>query len=157
MEVTALYAKENGYPVFTTTNATSRWKDIDQVNQSGIKAAQRYPEVQYWVYDWQTQGMTDRKYQISATERFYKQEYCGCAYSLRDSNLWRKEQGMGPIKIGNELSYFEDPEADAEEESQEVVDAFFKTANENFTAKADRKVYAHRVRTADGGGDVNNW
>ena len=32
MEVTALYAHENGFAVFTTTNAASRWKDLKQVN-----------------------------------------------------------------------------------------------------------------------------
>ena len=37
-ERTALYAFENGFPVFTTTNATSRWKDQKQVNSSGLKA-----------------------------------------------------------------------------------------------------------------------
>lgn len=31
MDRTALYASENNFQVFTTTNATSRWKDINQV------------------------------------------------------------------------------------------------------------------------------
>jgi predicted adenine nucleotide alpha hydrolase (AANH) superfamily ATPase len=31
MEVTAAYASEHGFPCFTTTNATSRWKDVKQV------------------------------------------------------------------------------------------------------------------------------
>ena len=31
MERTALYAFENGFHYFTTTNATSRWKDVKQV------------------------------------------------------------------------------------------------------------------------------
>ena len=57
-----------------------------------------------WVYDWQTDGMTLRKYQISAEEKFYKQEYCGCAYSLRDSNLWRKKEGIPPVQIGGETA-----------------------------------------------------
>ena len=39
-------------------------------------------------------GSNSRRYysSVSAEERFYKQEYCGCSYSLRDSNLWRKTQ-----------------------------------------------------------------
>ena len=37
MERTALYAIDNGFRYFTTTNATSRWKDVKQVNESGIR------------------------------------------------------------------------------------------------------------------------
>lgn len=93
MEVTAAYAAANGFVCFTTTNATSRWKDINQVNTAGLLAASHYEGLDYWVYDWQTDSMTMRKYEISVGEKFYKQEYCGCAYSLRDSNIWRKQQG----------------------------------------------------------------
>jgi len=32
-------------PASTTTNATSRWKDADQVNESGVRAAAKYPGV----------------------------------------------------------------------------------------------------------------
>ncbi|MFC2307436.1 MAG: epoxyqueuosine reductase QueH [Neisseria elongata] len=38
--------------------------------------------------------------EISKREHFYQQEYCGCAYSLRDSNAHRKSQGRIPIKLG---------------------------------------------------------
>ena len=46
--------------------------------------------------------MTARKYRINAEQAFYKQEYCGCSYSLRDSNIWRKKNGVAPVKIGGE-------------------------------------------------------
>ena len=85
LERTALYAFENGFDSFSTTNATSRWKDEAQVNASGMKAASKYPGVEYWLSDWQGEEMTARKYKINAEQRFYKQEYCGCSYSLRDS------------------------------------------------------------------------
>ena len=42
LERTALYAYEHGFDCFTTTNATSRWKDEAQVNTSGMKAASKY-------------------------------------------------------------------------------------------------------------------
>ena len=54
------------------------------------------------VYDWQTEAMTRRKYEINAQMRFYKQEYCGCSYSLRDNNLYRKMHGQPPVRIGGE-------------------------------------------------------
>eukprot|EP00747_Dinoflagellata_sp_TGD_P058674 gnl/TRDRNA2_/TRDRNA2_151229_c0_seq2.p1 gnl/TRDRNA2_/TRDRNA2_151229_c0~~gnl/TRDRNA2_/TRDRNA2_151229_c0_seq2.p1 ORF type:complete len:333 (+),score=79.50 gnl/TRDRNA2_/TRDRNA2_151229_c0_seq2:59-1057(+) len=168
MEVTAAYAAEHGFPCFTTTNATSRWKDVDQVNGSGLRAAEKYPGVSYWVYNWQTDEMTLRKYQISARERFYKQEYCGCAPSLRDSNLWRKKEGIPPVMIGGDVAglgtrYFEDPEADAEEESQEVVDKFFRDAQNQFGDEKLREkqeqlkeLYSDRKKKVDDVA-VNNW
>ena len=52
MEVTACYAAEHNFQYFTTTNATSRWKDVTQVNLSGIRAAKLYDGLKFWVYDW---------------------------------------------------------------------------------------------------------
>jgi predicted adenine nucleotide alpha hydrolase (AANH) superfamily ATPase len=41
-------------------------------------------------------------YQIAKREGFYKQEYCGCVYSMRDTNKWRTQNGRERIKIGIE-------------------------------------------------------
>lgn len=38
--------------------------------------------------------------EISKREQFYQQEYCGCVYSLRDANMYRKSQGRPLIKLG---------------------------------------------------------
>jgi len=38
--------------------------------------------------------------EIARRERFYQQEYCGCAFSLRDTNAFRKQQGKMPIQLG---------------------------------------------------------
>ena len=37
---------------------------------------------------------------IAKKERFYQQEYCGCAYSLRDTNRHRLSQGRKRIALG---------------------------------------------------------
>jgi hypothetical protein len=42
--------------------------------------------------------------EISKRENFYQQEYCGCVYSLRDSNQHRVAMGRERIKLG-ELYY----------------------------------------------------
>ena len=70
LDRTALYAYEHGFSVFSTTNATSRWKDIAQVNGSGIRAAAKYEGVEYWKYDWQTDAMTTRKCVSAAVHPF---------------------------------------------------------------------------------------
>jgi hypothetical protein len=36
----------------------------------------------------------------SHMEEFYRQEYCGCVYSLRDTNQHRRSQGRPPIALG---------------------------------------------------------
>lgn len=145
---------------------------MDQVDESGYRAAAKYPNMKYWAHDWQSDEMTMRKYQISATQKFYKQEYCGCSYSLRDSNEWRRANGIPKIQIGGETAglgdrYFSDPLVDAQEESQHVVDEFFAQANEIAAAGTDREerkkkleVYKERRKNEASDGVVNglnNW
>lgn len=101
-ERTALYAHEHGFPVISSSLGISRWKDMNQINTSGIKAASHYPDMTYWTYNWRKNGGGERMYQIAKRENFYKQEYCGCVYSLRDTNQWRKHNGRDRIKIGIE-------------------------------------------------------
>ncbi len=102
-ERTALFAAENGFTTFTSSLGISRWKDMDQINTSGIRAAKRYKNITYWTYNWRKRGGSERMYKISKEESFYKQEYCGCIYSLRDTNLWRKKTNRKTIQFGKEF------------------------------------------------------
>ena len=99
-ERSALYAYEHGFRVFTSSLGISRWKNMDQINDSGLRAAAHYPDMTYWTFNWRKQGGSQRMIEISKQENFYQQEYCGCAYSLRDTNQWRIGSGRKPIKIG---------------------------------------------------------
>jgi len=51
-ERTALYAMENNFDIITSSLGLSRWKDMNQINQSGIRAASRYSGLVYWTYNW---------------------------------------------------------------------------------------------------------
>jgi len=99
-ERTALYAYENGFEVFTSSLGISRWKNMAQINESGRRAAGRYEGMTYWDYNWRKGGGSSRMIEISKREEFYQQEYCGCVYSLRDTNLHRRSQGRSPIVLG---------------------------------------------------------
>ena len=99
-ERTALYAHEHGFKVITSSLGLSRWKDMDQINRCGTKAAARYPNITYWTYNWRKGGGSQRMYDISKREQFYQQEYCGCVYSRRDTDLWRLKQGKDRIVLG---------------------------------------------------------
>lgn len=99
-ERTALYAFEHGFKVFVSSLGLSRWKDMDQINKSGVKAAGHYKGMHYWTYNWRKKGGSARMYEISKREGFYQQEYCGCVYSLRDTNLNRTRKGLQRIEMG---------------------------------------------------------
>ncbi len=107
---TALYAYENGFQTFTSSLGISRWKNMSQINESGIKAASHYEGISYWTYNWRLNGGSERMYKIAKRESFYQQEYCGCIYSLRDSNEWRVFNGREKIEIGTQ--YYESIEKD---------------------------------------------
>ena len=105
-EKTAEYAAANGFDVISSSLGISRWKNMDQINDCGVKAASRYPEMDYWTLNWRKKGGSGRMLEISKRERFYMQEYCGCAYSLRDTNRWRVSTGRDKIELGK--NYYSD-------------------------------------------------
>jgi len=99
-ERSALYAHENKFSLFATTLGISRWKDLDQVNNSGLRAADRYSDLNFWDFNWRKAGGSPRMIEISKREEFYQQEYCGCVYSLRDTNKRRKENNRPRVIRG---------------------------------------------------------
>jgi predicted adenine nucleotide alpha hydrolase (AANH) superfamily ATPase len=102
-ERTALYAHEHGFPVITSCLGLSRWKDMDQINASGERVAAKYPGITYWTYNWRKLGGANRMVEIAKREEFYQQEYCGCVYSLRDTNQWRLANGRERIVRGEKF------------------------------------------------------
>jgi len=99
-ERTALYAHEHGFPVITSSLGISRWKNMAQINDCGKRAAAKYDGLEYWDYNWRKGGGSARMIEISKREEFYQQEYCGCVYSLRDTNAHRRAMGREPIELG---------------------------------------------------------
>lgn len=97
-ERTALYAFEQQFPVISSTLGISRWKNMEQINHCGIRAAAPYPGVEYWTFNWRKQGGSQRMVELAKQESFYQQEYCGCVYSLRDTNRHRLARGRPRIK-----------------------------------------------------------
>lgn len=107
-ERTAAYAAKHGYDVISSTLGISRWKNLGQINACGVRAAARYPELTYWTYNWRQGGGAKRMLEISKDEEFYQQQYCGCAYSLRDTNRWRLQNGRDRVKYGQDYYQRED-------------------------------------------------
>jgi len=99
-ERTAEYASNHDFDIISSSLGISRWKNMDQINKSGIDAANKYQGISYWTYNWRKCGGSQRMIKISKQEQFYQQEYCGCAYSLRDTNKWRIKNNRDKVEIG---------------------------------------------------------
>ena len=90
---TARKAQELDIPFFATTLASSRWKNLDQINAAGEKAAymvNRYPKdsvvhepVTFWAQNWRKDGLQERRNALLKEYGFYNQQYCGCEFSVR--------------------------------------------------------------------------
>ena len=106
-ERTALHAHENNFGVFTSSLGISRWKNMNQINDCGVRAASHYDGLTYWDYNWRKEGGSKRMYDLAKEENFYKQEYCGCIYSLRDTNTWRETNGRPKVEICKEFYNYE--------------------------------------------------
>lgn len=78
---TARKAQETGIPFFATTLASSRWKNLDQVNATGERAAAMVDGVQFWAQNWRKDGLQDRRNALLKEYNFYNQLYCGCEFS----------------------------------------------------------------------------
>ncbi len=83
LERAAHYAAARGLPVLATTLASSRWKDLDQVNAAGSSVCE---EVIWWDQNWRKGGLQERRGEVVREQGFYNQTWCGCEFS-RKPNL----------------------------------------------------------------------
>ena len=80
---TARVAQEEGIELFTTTLASSRWKNLDQINEAGRLAQSIYPKTQWWDRNWRKGGLQQRRNELLKENHFYNQLYCGCEFSMQ--------------------------------------------------------------------------
>ena len=81
LSVTASYANNNGFKVFATTLASSRWKNLNQIREAGEAAALLFPGLSFWAYNWRKGGLSERRNELIIKYNFYNQSYCGCEFS----------------------------------------------------------------------------
>lgn len=85
---TAKKAQELGIECFATTLASSRWKNLDQINAAGKAAEEavnssRPDTIRYWAQNWRKDGLQERRNALLKEYGFYNQTYCGCEYSIK--------------------------------------------------------------------------
>ena len=83
LKETARIAAERGIRLFTTTLASSRWKDLMQIEKAGRAAQALYPTTEFWDKNWRKGGLQQRRNELLKANDFYNQLYCGCEFSMR--------------------------------------------------------------------------
>lgn len=81
LQRTAQFANEHGFKLIATTLATSRWKNLEQINLAGEISTQDL-DVEFWAQNWRKGGLQERRNQIIKEQNFYNQNYCGCEFSM---------------------------------------------------------------------------
>ena len=80
---TAKIAKEKGFDYFTTTLSLSPYKDANWINEIG-ENLEKEMEVNFLYSDFKKKNGYKRSIELSKEFDLYRQDYCGCVYSVRD-------------------------------------------------------------------------
>lgn len=83
MEKTAEKAKELNIPYFTTTLTISPQKDAEVINKIGSSVAEEWG-VEYLSENFKKNDGFKKSVELSRKYGLYRQNYCGCEYSLKD-------------------------------------------------------------------------
>ena len=76
-------ANEQGINIVATSLGISRWKNLDNVNVAGNNATELFSDIIFWPENWRKSGGSQKMYEISKQQGFYRQTYCGCRYSKK--------------------------------------------------------------------------
>ena len=84
LDYTAARAREHGFEYFTTTLSVSPHKNAENVNRIGNEAGERHG-VKYLFADFKKKNGYLRSLELSKQYGLYRQDYCGCRYSMHNS------------------------------------------------------------------------
>lgn len=76
-------ARARGLDYFCTTLSISPLKNAEKLNEIGLKLADEYG-VKYLVSDFKKKNGYKRSVEISRAYGMYRQDYCGCVFSMRE-------------------------------------------------------------------------
>lgn len=91
LKQTAKKAKELGFDYFTTTLSISPYKSSKWINEIGLKYEKEYG-VKFLYSDFKKNDGYKKSIQLSKEYDLYRQEYCGCRYSIIE--LEERKKGM---------------------------------------------------------------
>ena len=82
MEKACIYAKENNFDYFTTTLSISPYKVSSWINEIGQNLEKEY-NLKYLYADFKKKNGYKRSLELSKEYNLYRQDYCGCEFSIR--------------------------------------------------------------------------
>ncbi len=83
LEESVKYAKENNFDYFTTTLTISPYKNSQVLNKIGEDLEKEY-NVKYLYSDFKKKNGYKRSIELSHKYNLYRQNYCGCVYSIKN-------------------------------------------------------------------------
>ncbi len=75
-------AAAGGFDYFTTTLSISPMKNAQKLNEIGLRVGEEYG-VKYLVSDFKKKNGYKRSIELSKEYGLYRQDYCGCEFSMR--------------------------------------------------------------------------
>ena len=87
----AQMAAEGGFDYFTTTLSISPLKNAQKLNEIGIRLGEQVG-VPYLVSDFKKKNGYKRSTELSAEYGLYRQDYCGCEFSLAQRKREKQEK-----------------------------------------------------------------
>jgi predicted adenine nucleotide alpha hydrolase (AANH) superfamily ATPase len=90
LEAAARLAKERNFDYFTTTLSVSPHKDAQALNEIGKKLSEEYG-VPYLFSDFKKREGYKRSIELSELYGLYRQDYCGCKYSISSRQTVSRE------------------------------------------------------------------
>lgn len=84
-------AKEEGMDYYATTLSISPYKNADKINEIGERIAKEVG-IPHLPSDFKKRGGYQRSIELSKEWGIYRQDYCGCIYSLREEEERRAKK-----------------------------------------------------------------
>ena len=85
----ARQAAAGGFDYFTTTLSISPMKNAQKLNEIGVRLGKEYG-VEYLVSDFKKKNGYKRSIELSKEHGLYRQDYCGCEFSMREREAGRE-------------------------------------------------------------------
>lgn len=83
LEKTAILAQKHNFEYFCTTLSVSPYKNAEKLNKIGKILEEKY-KVKYLYSDFKKKEGYKRSIELAKQYNLYRQEYCGCEYSLKE-------------------------------------------------------------------------
>ena len=78
-------AKELGFDVVATALSISPHKNVQKINEIGLRLSRKYG-IRFYAADFKKNDGVKKSVEMSKKNNFYRQNYCGCIYSKLERN-----------------------------------------------------------------------